>query len=154
MIEKIDSIKNSTHPYSEEINKTITLLDKIFGFLLIILNSIGFIVAIVASAGLSKWADRYQNDVCDVPVNFFGYFIELKSNTFGGSPFMVFVHTIIIFALISLAIVCIKILITAILKSKVHMLDSLYRSEKLTELLIVNSYNSQDKTFYSQTKET
>ncbi len=139
MIEKINGIKNSKHPYSEEINKTIALLDNIFNILLIVVISIGFITAIIASTGLAEWADNYKNDVVDVPVNFFGYFIELESDTFGGSPFIVFVHTIIIFALISLVIFCVKTIIIAILNSKAKMLDILYYSEKLTELLVENS---------------
>lgn len=154
MLEKINSIKSSKHPYSDEINRTIALLNKIFNIFLIALNSIGFIVAIIASTGLAEWADGYKGDVVDVPVNFFGYFIELESDTFGGSPFIVFVHTIIIFALISLVIFCVKTIITAILNSKAKMLDSLYHSEKLTELLVENSCNSQEEVLDSQTKET
>lgn len=143
MIEKINGIKNSKHPYSEEINRTIALLDKIFNILLVIINSVGFIAAIIASAGLAEWADGISGGVADVPVNFFGYFIELESDTFGGSPFIVFVHTIIIFALISLVIFCVKTIITAILNSKAKMLDSLYHSEKFTELLVENSCSSK-----------
>lgn len=143
MIEKINGIKNSKHPYSEEINKIIVLLDKIFNFLLIVINSIGFIAAIIASVGLVEWADGITGGVADVPVNFFGYFIELESDTFGGSPFIVFVHTIFVFALISLAIFCIRIIITAILNSMAKMLDSIYRSEKFTELLVENSCSSK-----------
>lgn len=152
MIEKINGIKNSKHPYSEEINKTIALLEKIFNILLIVINSVGFIAAIIASAGLAEWADGISGGVADVPVNFFGYFIEIESNTFGGSPFIVFVHTIIVLALISLAIFCIKTIITAFLNSKAKMLDSLYHSEKFTELLILNNCSSQDESCDSQTK--
>lgn len=152
MIEKINGIKNSKHPYSEEINKTIALLDKIFNILLIVINSIGFVAAIIASAGLAEWADGISGGVADVPVNFFGYFIEIESDTFGGSPFIVFVHTIIVLALISLAIFCIKTIITAILNSKAKMLDSLYHSEKFTELLILNNCSSQDESCNSQIK--
>lgn len=143
MIEKINGIKNSKHPYSEEINKTIALLDKIFNVLLVIINSVGFIAAIIASAGLAEWADGISGGVADVPVNFFGYFIELESDTFGGSPFVVFLHTTIILVLISLVIFCVKTIITTMLYSKAKMLDSLYHSEKLTELLIVNGYSSK-----------
>lgn len=146
MIEKINSIKNSKHPYSEEINKTIALLDKIFNIFLVVINFVGFIAAIIASAGLAEWADGISGGVADVPVNFFGYFIELESDTFGGSPFIVFVHTIIVLALISLAIFCIKTIITAILNSKAKMLDCLYHNEKLTEFLVENSCSSKTES--------
>lgn len=153
MIQKLNGIRNIKHPYSEEISKTIALLDKIFNILLVAINSVGFIAAIIASAGLAKWADGYAGDVVDVPVNFFGYFIELESDTFGGSPFIVFVHTIIVLALISLAIFCIKIIITAILNSKAKILDSLYHSEKFNELLLLNNCNLQEDSCASQTKQ-
>lgn len=153
MIGKINSIKNSKHPYSEEITRTIAMLNTIFDILLVVIDSVGFIAAIIASAGLAEWASGFMYDVVGVPVNFFGYFIELDSNTFGGSPFSVFVHMIIVLVLISLAIFCIKTIINAILNSKVKMLDSLYHSEKLTELLILNNCISQDEGCTSQTKQ-
>lgn len=146
MTEKINVIRNSKHPHSEEINKTIALVNKIFNILLVAINSVGFIAAIIASAGLAEWADGISGGVANVPVNFFGYFVELKSDTFGGSPFIVFVHTIIVLAVISLVIFCVKATITAILNAKAKMLDCLYHSEKLTELLVENSFNLQDDT--------
>lgn len=154
MIEKINGIKNSKHPYSDEINRTSAVLDKIANILLIVLNAIGFVTAIIASTGLAEWADSYSGDEVDVPVNFFGYFIELESDTFGGSPSFVFLHTIIIFMLISFVISCIKIIITTMLNSKAKMLDSLYHNEKLTELLVEASCNSQKEVIDSQTKLT
>lgn len=147
MIERINDIKNSNHPYSEEINRTIAILEKIFNTLLVAINSIGFIAAIIASAGLAEWADGISGGVVDVPVNFWGYFIELESDTFGGSPSMVFVHTIIVCALISFVIVCFKMTITALLKSKIHMLDSLYHNERLTEMVIMNDCDLQANYF-------
>lgn len=154
MIEKINGIKNSKHPYSGEINRISALLDKIFNGLLIVLNAIGFITAIIASTGLAEWADGYKGDVVDVPVNFFGYFIELESDTFGGSPFIVFLHTIIVFVLISLVIFCVKTITTTMLNAKSTMLDSLYHSEKLSELILEKSCNSQDDAVASQTTLT
>ena len=146
MTEKINVIRHSKHPHSEEINKTIALVNKIFNILLVVINSVGFIAAIIASAGLAEWADGISGGVADVPVNFFGYFVELESDTFGGSPFIVFVHTIIVLAVISLVIFCVKATITAILNSKAKILDCLYHSEKLTELLVEKSFNLQDDT--------
>lgn len=154
MLEKLNGIKSSKHPYSSEINRISALLDKIFNGLLIVLNAIGFITAIIASTGLAEWADGYKGDVVDVPVNFFGYFIELESDTFGGSTFVVFLHTIIVFALISFVIFCVKTMITTMLNAKATMLDSLYHNEKLTELLVEKSYKSQDDATSSQITST
>lgn len=141
MIEKLNNIKNSKHPYSEEINKTIALLDKIFNILLVVINSVGFIVAIIASTGLAEWIDDQKYGEVDIPVDFFGYLIDIESDTFGGSPFIVFLHMIIIFVLISLVIFCVKTIINTILKCKANIMDSLYHNEQLTTLLIDNICN-------------
>lgn len=57
------------------------MLEKSIRWLTIIIGAVGFFVAIIAVAGLAE---------VDVTVDFFGYFIKLESDTFGGSSFMVF----------------------------------------------------------------
>lgn len=143
MIENINKIKNCKHPYSGEINRISALIEKIFNILLIAINTIGFITAIIASTGLAEWIDEQNYDEVDIPVDFLGYLIDIESDTFGGSPFFVFLHIIIVFTLISLVTFCVKTIITANLNSKAKMLDSLYRNEKLTETLIENICNSK-----------
>ncbi len=152
MIKKINSIKYSKHPFSEEIDKAIVLSGKFFNSLLFTVICVGFIAAIVAAVGLAEWADGFGDGVADVPVNFFGYFIELESDTPGGSPLIVFLYIMTVTTLISSVILCIKAITVAILRSKANMLDSLYHSEQLTELLILHTCNLQDESGSPQTK--
>ncbi len=133
MIEKINNIKNSKHPYTDEISSSILFFKNFFNILIIVFNVMGFIVATVATVGLVNYSSS------SVTVNFFGYIIELGSDTLACFPFILFMYIISIFLLISLAFICIKLFITEILRSKRYMLNSLYRNEKLTELLIINN---------------
>ena len=122
MIAKLNDIKNSKHPYSSEINRVSALLDKIFNGLLIVLNAIYCIAAIITLTDLAEWAVEYM-----------------------------FLHTIIVFALISAVLFCVKTVTITLLQVKARMLDSLYHNEKLTELLVEKSCNSQDDATASQT---
>ena len=153
MIEKTTGINNSEHPYSEKINNTITSLNMIFDFLSIFFGIFGFIVALIASTGLAEEMSDH-NSVFRFPVHFFGYVIELESNTLSGSPLTVFIYIITIFALISLAIFCIKTITVAILNAKAKMLNSLYHCEKMTELLVENYCHPQAETHSSESCNT
>ncbi|MBQ8909766.1 MAG: hypothetical protein IJY91_01850 [Oscillospiraceae bacterium] len=143
MDQKINAIKNAKHPYSVELNKLVDLLDKVFYVFIVLINVVGFIIAEVATNGLADWAEKYKGDVVSFPVNFFGFFIEMESDSFGSSPLSLLIYIILICVIVSLAIVGIKLAVTAALKSKINALDTLYRTEKLTELLLENNCDLQ-----------
>ena len=149
MIQKINEIKNIRHPASDAIDKKIALLETIFNIVLTIVDALGFIIAIVVSTGLSGYIDNlkngYEDRIVDIPFNILGYSIEIESDSFLAFPFIIFVYIIIIFLLISLLIIAIKTFTISILRSKTCMLNSLYRNEALTELLITSGCNSQNQ---------
>ena len=121
------------------------VLQKIFISLLIAIAVVGVISAFVASNGLSDWAEEYSDDTVDIPVSFFGYFIELESDTFGGSPFVVFLNTILNYAFIWVIVFLFGTVALGCLETKQKTLDSVYHSEKLLERLLEVNLSAQQK---------
>ncbi len=141
MSDKINSIRRSHHPYSGEIEANIDKINRVINIIIILLDALGFIIAIAASTGLSELATHYKDNTVDVPINFFGYGIELESNTIFASPTAVFFFIIIVFAFICIGLWCVKKIAITALETKKNMLDSTYHTEKLSELFLEN-YNN------------
>ena len=125
MLERIQQIQNSRHPYSGTIEKILELVNKITIYILIAVSFIGGVRTIVATVGLDK---------SDPLVNFFGYTIELEYDSLFGSPFGIFVHTLLAYALIVAAIFVLQLIFITLLESKMHLLDSMYRNEQFAIL--------------------
>ena len=125
MLERIQQIQNSRHPYSGAIEKILELVNKIIHYVLIAVSFVGGVSAVVAIAELDKQ---------DPLVNFFGYTIELDYDSLFGSPFGIFVHTLLAYALIVAAIFVFKLILITLLESKMQLLDSMYRNEQFAIL--------------------
>ena len=137
MIQKINNIKKTAHPHSEEISKTIDTINKAFTSFLVLLNCLGLAAAFAASSRLAELTTNQYGDtrIISVPVNFFGYILDVESD-FWASQLIVFVYIALIFVFITIILTCIKLFIIAVLKSKIHMLNSIYHTEQLTGLLL------------------
>ena len=144
MINKNNNIRQNVHPYSNEIDKQIVWLEKTYNIMCSVLYILGSITAFVAAIGLAEWADGIGGGVADVPVNFFGYFIEIESDTFGAAPITVFLYTFIVVGIIRVVLACIKRMVIVHLQAKKHMLDSLYHSEQMMELLVRNTFEEEN----------
>lgn len=132
------------HPNSPGIRGVVEIISHVYKIILISLIVIGLITAIVAAVGLEEYSD-------DVPVNFFGYIIELEEETFGNNPVVIFFYVVTVFALIITFLSCIQMVVSTLLNTKANALDTLYKNQKLTELLVLNLCSQQEKSDNSNT---
>ncbi len=150
MREKIDAIRRSNHPYSGEILETKLMLERFFNGLMVVVDILGAIISLTAFITLMEESERYS---VDVPTNFFGYIIEMESDTFGAHPFTVFLYIILIFGFISFGLYCARTLILISLKTKMSKLDCLYRTEKYTELMIESNCHPNEDLIETTTAQ-
>lgn len=140
MNEKISEISVYKHPKSSELTNAAEVFNRIVTAIIIFADVLGIIIALFASISLSK----IDYSSFDIPVNFFGYTIEVSNNAFLASPFMVFVYIVIIFAIITLIMIGIDVAVCTLIATRIEMLDNTYRTAKLTEFLAQELYKKND----------
>ncbi len=150
MNRNVNDIKRMVNPHSENIDTSITWINTIFNFLIGAICFVGFFMAVMAASALADWAKNFSDDVAEYYVDYFGYAIKVESDSFVGTPFVLFLHIATIVALVVLVLFCVKMVVIAHLRAKIHIMDSLYRSERLNELLVINSEKEKNEPTGSQ----
>lgn len=144
MSQNIKKIKNMVHPEASKVREQVKTMDIILRTVQVLLLVSGFVLGIAMAIHLSEYASEHggYDDVVEYTVNFFGYHLEVESDTFLGSPFMMFLFVSAGFDLVVLLLDGMRIYMRSMLTAKAEMLDTTYKTELLTALLVMQGNNS------------